>query len=368
MKVVHVIVGLNVGGAELMLKRLIIASNSLYEIKHEVISLTDAGVVGEEISRHGIPVHELKVKGYLGFFCAFFKLYFLLRKLKPDVIHTWMYHSDFLGGLAAKMQGIKRIFWGVRNTKLSGRGVGNYAFRKLCSMLSYVVPQKIIFVSNSAMKEHLSEGYAKKKAKVIGNGFDTEVFVFDREEREKIREEWGVSDQDFLVSSIGRYAQAKDHLTFIRAMKKVIHLNPSVYAVIVGRGVPGNRALICEISGVESNFIFLESRTDVASVLSACDMFCLHSITEGFPNVLGEAMSVGLPCVTTRAGDAETILSNAALTCDPGDHLCIASKITDVLNMTHSERLSLGSSNRNRIVEKYSLKSVIDAYYSLYND
>jgi len=366
-KVVHVIIGLNVGGAELMLKRLIESCREQPSIEHSVISLTDLGVLGEQLIDQGILVHCLEMKSIRKVPVAFFKLRKFIAQVRPDVVQTWMYHSDFLGGLAAKSLGIDKIYWNVRNTKLSGRGFRNLLFRRVCALFSYLVPKNIVYVSNSAKNEHVAAGYAKNKSIVINNGFDVELFSFRKSARNEKRAEWNIANNDFLVCSIGRYAEAKDHITFIRSVKKVISENPKIYGLIVGKGVVGNGVLMNEIGIHGDKFILLESQSDISGVLSACDLFCLHSITEGFPNVLGEAMSVGLPCITTRAGDAELILNNKQFTCDVGDSDDIAKKIMLVYDMTPNERMALGSANRARVVNNYSLSSVVDKYMDLYN-
>lgn len=367
MKVTHVIIGLNIGGAELMLKRLIESHLDRPDIEHSVISLTDMGVLGEQLTKQGVPVYCLGMSSSMKGPVTFFKLRKLLKKLRPDAVQTWMYHSDFLGGLAARSVGIKRIFWNVRNTKLTGRGAANYIFRKICAFLSHLIPEKVVYVSSSAYVEHTSSGYAKGNAIIISNGFDVRKLSFNKNSRKEIRDHWKLADECFLVCSIGRYAAAKDHLTFIKAMKMAMAANSRVFAVIVGRGVSGSSVLRGEIDDFEDRFILSETRDDIPEVLSAADMFCLHSITEGFPNVLGEAMSVGLPCVTTRAGDAELILNNINLTCDVGDYKCISNKVLFLAEMTLSERQKFGVDNRNRIIDNYSLSSVIEKYLMLYN-
>jgi glycosyltransferase involved in cell wall biosynthesis len=366
-KIVHIIIGLNVGGAELMLKRLIESHSNQINVEHTVISLTDHGVLGEQLSSQGVVVYCLGMRSITKVPIAFFKLRRLINQLKPDVVQTWMYHSDFIGGLAAKSLGINKIYWNVRNTKLSGRGFGNFIFRKSCAFFSYFIPKNIIYVSNSAKDEHVSAGYVKSKSVVINNGFDVQYFSFQKSSRDKIRNEWGVAENDFLVCSIGRYADAKDHVTFIKSLKIAMSKKNNIFAVIVGKDIPGNKYLLEEIGRFNDRFILLNSRNDIPAVLSACDLFCLHSITEGFPNVLGEAMSVGLPCITTRAGDAELILNNKKLTCDVGNSHDIAEKIVEVSEMALADLKELGEANRNRVVNNYSLSSVVDKYTGLYN-
>ena len=364
MKIVHIIIGLNVGGAELMLKRLVESIHADHEVA--VISLTDEGVLGKSFSKIGVDFYCLGLHSIFSAPHVFLAIRKILGDLSPDVVQTWMYHSDFIGGLAAKSLGIDNIYWNVRNTYLSGRGVANYIFRKVCALLSRFIPKKIVYVSYSARDEHGLAGYCREKSVVIGNGFDLDLFSYKADARPMYRDNWGLSDDDFVVCSIGRFDEAKDHITFVKAVKEVRKRSADVVAVMVGKGIPHNEGILREISEDKGGFILLDSRNDIPFLLSACDLFCLHSITEGFPNVLGEAMSVGLPCVSTRAGDAELILGSSEYVCDIGDYSGLAEKINYIKNLPEEDRAGIGCRNKQRVEDNYSLSSVVEKYVQLY--
>ena len=113
-KIVHIIMSLNIGGAELMLKRLVLHSHQKEQFEHIIITLTDLGAMGPELQNEGITVHTLGMKSISTVPLIFLKLQRLLKKIQPDVVQTWMYHSDLLGGLAAKSLGVKKIIWGIK--------------------------------------------------------------------------------------------------------------------------------------------------------------------------------------------------------------------------------------------------------------
>src|SRR5690606_5143753 len=144
-KIVHIIIGLNVGGAELMLKRLVLNSNNLENFHHEVISLTDLGIVGQDLESAGIRVHTLGMNSLISLPRMYFKLVKLLKIIQPDVVQTWMYHADFLGGIAAKYVGVKKIIWGIRTTDVTKGGSKlTVILRSICAKLSYSVPTNIV--------------------------------------------------------------------------------------------------------------------------------------------------------------------------------------------------------------------------------
>lgn len=366
MKVVHVIVGLNVGGAELMLLRLIGNMNSNY--KNVVISLTDLGKLGEQYKEEGIEVLTLGAQSFFDFPSIFLDLRRLLKQLRPDVVQTWMYHSDFLGGLAARSVGIKNVVWNVRNTKLGGRGFGNYWFRRLCGLFSYIVPRTVLFVSDSAKLAHERKGYCPRKSQVIYNGFDLERFRFDQAAKNKVRESLGLTKNEFLICSVGRFVPEKDHLTFIMAVRSLVDSGADVSALMIGHGVDwDNTTIVDHIRGVEKYFHLLGPQKEVQDFLSCADVFCLHSTTEGFPNVLGEAMAVGLPCITTRAGDAERILNSPEFTVNAGDCEGLVEALTRVHELSDEERKSLGAVNRHRVERQFSLSGTVAQFEELYS-
>lgn len=364
MKITHVIIGLGIGGAELMLKRLVEGLNGQDGMQHSVISLTEIGPVGQQLLDSGINVTSLGMKNALSILSIFIKLRRELKKQSPDIVQTWMYHADFLGGLAAKSLGIDNVIWNVRNTYLDSSGKFNAFFRKICAYLSHNVPKKIIYVSQSAHSEHLKQKYRPGIGTVIGNGFDTEKYSFSPGYREKYRAELKLKDSDFAVFSVGRYDPAKDHASFIAAVCLAAKTNPEIKGVLVGRDIRLNSFGLSEIE--KKNFIVTGQRGDVAELLSAADMFCLHSVTEGFPNVLGEAMSIGLPCITTDAGDAALILKDKDYIVDVGDYRKLSNKINELASQTYCYRRAIGIKNRENIKTNHSLGSVLNKYSNFY--
>lgn len=364
MKITHIIIGLGIGGAELMLKRLVEGLNGKDGMHHSVISLTDLGPVGQQLLDNGIHVKSLGMKNILSIPTTFIKLRRELKNKKPDIVQTWMYHADFLGGLAAKSLGIHNVIWNVRNTHLNSNGKFNMVFRKICAYLSYKVPKEIIYVSQSAYNEHLKQKYRSNIGKIIGNGFDTAKYSFSRRNREKYRSDFKLEDSDIAVFSIGRYVPAKDHSTFVAAICLAARTNPKIKGVLVGRDIQLD---LFDLSDSEKKyFIMTGQRADIAELLSAADIFCLHSITEGFPNVLGEAMSVGIPCITTDAGDAALILKEKKYVVDVGDFSAISRKIIELSNEPDSVIAAIANKNTENIVRNYSISSILDQYIALY--
>lgn len=367
-KVVHVIIGLNVGGAELMLKRLIESHNKESGIVHIVISLTDQGVLGKQLERQGISIHCLGMNSLIKGPAVFFKLRKLLKSLHPDIVHTWMYHADLLGGLAARSAGFRNLIWCIRSTDISKGGSKiTLLIRKLCAWLSGSLPRVIVCAAEASRQVHEAVGYDPDKMQVIPNGFELDKLT--RLSDKNVRDELGINQNDKVVISVGRFNQVKDHKTFIEAAGKVAALHNNVRFILVGRDLERSNSHVMamiEATGYANNFYLLGERNDVPSCLKASDVFCLHSVTEGFPNVLGEAMALGLPCVTTDVGDAAYLLNNLEWVVPSASPDKLADKLSALLALPIAQRKVLGEAAATRIRENFTMDVISQRYYGLY--
>ena len=238
---------------------------------------------------------------------------------------------------------------GIRNTDaLYGKGLSRATliFVKACAILSSFVPHTIVCVANKAKETHIAQGYNRKKMTVIGNGFDTIVFKPQKKIRYKFREELGITDDTLVIGSVGRFNEYKDHRNFICSAGKIAIENKNVLFLLAGRGLDLKNNFISQWiseTGFSDRFILLGERSDIASILNAIDVFCLHSISEGFPNVLGEAMSVGLPSVVTDVGDAGLLLGEAGLLVPPGNTEALTKGLLDMIGAPKEKHIFYGN-------------------------
>lgn len=345
-KVTHVVIGLNVGGAELMLKRLVGSQNSRSDVAHAVVSLTDLGVVGKELRALNVPVVSLGMKRIIDVPRVVCSLARLFKKETPDIVQTWMYHADLLGGLAARMAGVKCIIWGVRTTDLNKGGKrATLLVRKFCALLSNSLPAAIVCAAEASRKAHAAIGYNSERMVVIPNGFDLSRLHATAEQRKDIRASVNVALDEIVIGSVGRFSPVKDHVNFISAAGLLADKYTNVRFMLVGRGLDSqNRLLMRHISatGHPERFVLMGERQDVAACLKAMDIFCLHSRTEGFPNVLGEAMAMGLPCLTTDVGDASYLLDGCGAVVPAEDSLALMRGMDLLLKLGAVQRAELG--------------------------
>ncbi len=369
MRIVHVIIDLNVGGAELMLNRLI-KHTSGDNVEHIVISLTDTGTLGPEIINQGILVKCLNIKSPAQYVIGLWRLIKLFKELRPDIVHTWMYHSDLLGGIAAKIAGIKKIIWCVRSTDISkGGSKFTLLIRWVCAKISSLIPDVIVYAANASKLVHEKCGYSEEKSLVIHNGFD--LTYLDRKSfcNVDLRTEFNIPENEIIISSIGRFSPVKDHKSFISAALLIAENHANVRFLLIGRGLDVQNEFLMQLindSPYADKFILVGERKDIPACLLASDIFCLHSVTEGFPNVLGEAMAMGIPSVTTDVGDAAILLGMPDYVVAPGHPRLLANSMGKLLSLSHSERKDIGTILRRRIELNFSMDTVAHKFLSLY--
>lgn len=366
-KVVHIITGLNDGGAEGVLTRLCLHSKG---VSHVVISLMDKGKYGPVLQQSGVVVHCLGMNPGKPSIVRFYQLIKLIRSEHPNVVQTWMYHADLLGGVAAWLAGMKRVFWGIRHSTLEkGKSKrSTIMIARLCALLSNWVPEKIICCANKALVVHVDIGYAAEKLLVIQNGYDLSFFKPDVAAGEKVRNELQLGSREFVIGKVGRFDPLKDHLNLLQALALVAKQQIQFRCLLVGKGLsPDNPALVANIIelGLQGKVLLVGQRTDICAVMNALDLHVLSSCSEGFPNVLAEAMACGTPCVSTDVGDALDIVGDPGLCCPPRNSQALANLIIKMAMewqqapVTWQERKMASS---QRIAERFSIEGMVSMY------
>ncbi|MFT4059312.1 MAG: glycosyltransferase [Legionella sp.] len=370
-KVIHIITGLDVGGAEQMLKRLLL-SDPESKAHVLIISLTGIGTIGKHLEASGYQVHGLEFRRLASLATNFFALMKLIRANKPATVQTWMYHADFFGGLAARMAGCHNVIWGIRNTFVPLGSKQTYVLMRLCAMLSYVVPKKIICVAETAKNKHIAYGYQSKKMQVIPNGFDFASFDGDKIDKKRIRKELGLDDAAFVIGCVGRFHPDKGQDIFVMAVALLEKIHDKhIHFLLIGRDCDKkNEELTNRIDsfGLNSSFILLGERHDIPECLAAMDVFCMPSRTEGFPNGLGEAMAMGLACVATHVGDTKLLTGDAAIIVPADDAMALAAGLTKVICMPEIERKALGQQAAARVREQFSIDNARERFYTVYQE
>ena len=370
-KVAHLSTGLNPGGAERQLRNLLTSSNP-QRFRHVVISMLDRGLVGDELAACGFEVHALGMKSGIPSPWALPKLVKLLGQIQPDILQCWMYHANLLGLMVAKLVGVPAIIWGIRTSNPecgSLRSLTGWVV-KACSWLSRY-PDCVVVNSKNGRVRHQGWGYCDANLRVIPNGFDTSGFKPDPEARRAIREELGLAEGEILIGMSARFLKVKDHGTFIAAARILGRREPGAKFLLVGQGIHRSNEALWRMllgAGMEDRIYLLGRRPDMARVMAALDIATLTSWGDSFPNVIGEAMACGVPCVATDSGDSAEIIADTGHVVSIKDPEALARAWAELIRIGRAQRRALGERARARVIENYSMEKLTEGYESLYEE
>src|SRR6266568_5186301 len=369
MRVMHVITGLGAGGAEAMLSKLV-SANRTGGLCHSVVSLTDGGVFGGQLTASGVPVTCLGMRRGVPGPIALARLVRLLRRDRPEVVQSWMYHANLLAGVAATATRTP-VVWGIHHSDVDRRNVKRLTrwTRSVSARLSGALPVRIVCCAESALRSHVGLGYRADRMVVIPNGFDLDRFAADSHARARLRHELSIPSGAPVVGLVARVHPDKDHRTFLAAAGLVAQENREVLFLLAGEGAtPSNPALSASVRefGIAPRVRLLGLRSDVPRLLSALDVLVSSSRSEGFPQILGEAMLCGVPCAATDCGDSREIVGPTGRIVPPRDPVALARAIMELLALAPGDRAALGNAARERIVERYDIRVVARRYAALY--
>lgn len=374
LNILHVIVGLGSGGAEATLFRVV--TQGSHDFRHVVVSLTTSGVYGSRLKARGVPVYCLNSTGLLGLPLTVHRLSRLVKKLRPDVVHTWMYHSDLMGGIVSRMQGIPTV-WCVRSNSAatSALSISRRILLRLCGLASSFIPTSIVYCSRAAVLPHACWGYNQRRSVVIPNGYEVNRLVRNNAEGQTWRIRNKIPKHVPLLGMIARWHPHKNHEMLLRALQRLNSFNPGPWlCVLAGSGLDeSNRdlATLLEQYGVESRVKLVGHQADVIPLMSALDLHLLTSVTEGFPNVVAESMLCEVPAIATDVGDAAFIIGETGWVVPSGRFDLFADAIQAALHeKTFQPDLWLARRNacRQRIATNFNISTTIEQYETVWMD
>ena len=281
-----------------------------------------------------------------------------------------MIHADLIGGLTARIAGIKNIIWGVHHTILLQGKVkfSTILILKLNAFLSRFIPKKIIYCAEKSRLIQESIGFKKSKGVVIQNGYDIKKFFPNPSAGSDFRSKLDIDSDTFLIGHVGSYDPLKDQKRLIDAFKILDELHFDFRAVLVGKNLDNNNYdLVTKIEhcGLSEKVILLGLRNDIPSVMNGMDVFMLSSLSEAFPNVLNEAMACGTPCITTDVGDASLIIENTGWIVSPKDQKALADsviKAADEKKYNNANWIQRKNDCQNRIATNFTIEKMAKKY------
>lgn len=368
MIICHVITGLHNGGAEAVLFRLCTSQYSS-NYRHLVISLSVPGIYVEKLEKAGIPVFCLNMPSGRVTWSGLVTLYRLLKNENFDVVYTWMYHADLLGGLIGRLCGIRNIIWGIHNANLEmGRNrFTTLCIVRVCAILSYWIPVRIVSCSQAATVLHQQAGYCKDKFVTIPNGYAIDSFVPNMEARHLLRHKLSLAETIPVLGMVARFDPLKDHNNLLQALSILKQRGVEFVCLLIGPNmVEDNKILTAAIKkyDIKSHLKLLGARDDIPDMMNVLDVHVLSSVGEAFPNVLAEAMACGTPCVTTNVGDAALILGNTGWVVPSRTPVALADAVANALQKMQDRAAwyERQMAARQHIVTNFSLQKMVAAY------
>jgi glycosyltransferase involved in cell wall biosynthesis len=333
---------------------------------HVVVFYGAGAHEGEDLAGEleGLPqvtLHDLrKRRGLLGLVLALPRFVALVARVDPHLVHGYM--DGNLPALVAGLLLRKRVVWGIRRTSrdLGGLGrVAHWSMRVNAGLSRFV--DLIIFNSQAGRLNHRRLGLRARRDAVIPNGFDVARFRPDPEAGAAQRRAWGLPLDAPLVGIVGRMSPVKDHPTFLRAAARVAVTLPAARFVCVGGGTTEQVAALkiqVEGLGLSDRVHWAGAVQDMGSVYNALSVLVLCSLDEGLPNVLGEAMACGIPCATTRVGDAAALVGGTGVVVDSSDDAALAVAIMGLLSESEAARVARSAAARERICGSFSVATL----------
>lgn len=357
-RILFVITGLGLGGAE---KQVCLLADKFAELDCEVkiVSLTGNPIL--KPNNKSVEIIPLDLRKNI--FSVLKKIFYLKRiysVFRPDVIHGHMFHANIFTRLVRIISDSKAILVNTAHSKNEGGKLRMWLYKltdPLCDLTTNV--------SHEALSEFIRVGAFKPtKAVTMYNGIDTNIFKYSAEERKKYRREFISGCNDRLLLSVGRLTKAKDYPTLLKAMS----LLPDDYKlVIVGEGEERNLIESFIVQHQLASRVFLIGiRDDVNKLYSACDLFIISSLWEGFGLVVAEAMSCQRIVIGTDAGGVREVIGNDRFIVPTSQPSLLAQKIMEINKFDHQTCTDIGYQNRDFICKNFGIDNIVQKWLHVY--
>lgn len=371
MKILHIITGTNVGGAEMMLFRYLRALGA-ERCNHGVVSILSPGPVAAMIVDLGVSVDSLGARRSAPSPRLLIALVKMIRGAGPDLVHGWMYHGCLAASAAtATMRHPPAVVWGihhslqdVRNEKRSTRLI-----LKALAMRSRKVAG-ISYCSKVSALQHTAFGLSDKRNVLIPNGIDVDEFKPDTAAKARLTALLGIPKGRLIIGNVARNHPMKDHPAMVAATAELLKRGHDVQAVFIGSDhEAGTARQAADRLGISERVTTLETRADIAQIVPGFDVFLLSSAWgEAFPLAVGEAMAAGVPVVVTDVGDCGWLVGDCGHVVAPADPSLQAEAVGKLLALSGDERRARGLEGRRRIEDCFSLRRYVDEHEAFYTN
>lgn len=380
MKIIHIINSLKKSGAESSLYRLTKFHKEKYENKIDItiITLIDNGFYEADLKKRGIKVFSLGIKknnNYFKLLQKIFKFRDFIKKERPDIIQSWMYHSNFLT-IFIPIKFSKNIFWNIRHTVLNLKisKKTTILISIFCAIFSRFVPKKIIYCSEKSIKFHEKvHYYDRNKTVLIDNGFSNKIFFPSKHKRFSFRKKYNLKQSNIVLGFAGRYALEKNINSLLLGFSEISEKNKNIYLCMAGKNINiQNNELMSYINNYNINekVILLNEQKNLLKFYNGIDLLLLTSHTESFPNVIAEAMLCSTPVLSSDVGCAKKIINNCGFIMKDNNPLTLSNNLQKIIKIFKNNKKKwqiLKSKSNSRIKRDFSIDKMANMYLKIWN-
>ena len=368
--VLHIIGDLNVGGAERNMLKIIPKLNN-NSFQHRILTLFADGDLAEEFRKKGVLVETVNIPRNLISLntpFAISKLIKAIKRINPAIIQTWLYHSNNLINILSPFLPSVQIINSIRHDNPNAGSVKTKISAKAGAYISKLTPSLTVFCSEGSKEKHKNVGYKYSNTFVIPNGFI--IKEIDKEKAQNdLKQRLNIPENKKIAITAARFCKEKDYPTLLKAIKLTLEKNNKIAFVLCGKDVDNSNKelmhLVKELR-IDNNLYLLGHQSNIEKLMSGADFLISSSNSESFPNVIAEAMSLGVPCIAANTGETANIIGDIGLIIEPSNPENLSKAILKFLDYDKSDLALLGAKAKERIKNNYSLEHSISAYKELY--
>jgi glycosyltransferase involved in cell wall biosynthesis len=351
---------LDYGGVE---RQLVTLAKTLARRNYNVavICFYPGGGLTPELEDSGVSLICLGKLGRWDVFGFFRRLIRCLKTLQPDVLHAYLGVPNLMTIFLKPFFPATKMVWGLGASYIDWRRYDWFIYLTFQLERLFSRCADLIIVNSFAGRSyHLRYRFPHHKMLVIQNGFDTEKFCPAPAAGAGVRAEWGIPEDAVLIGLVGRLDPMKDHPTFLKAAAILQQMLPDARFVCVGSGTESYSRTLAYLAAelkLTDKVVWTGARSDMNAVYNALSVACSSSSGEGLPNVIGEAMACGVPCVVTDVGDSARLVGDTGVIVSPGNPEALARGWMQCLQ---EDRQELGAEARARVIQNFGVQRLAD--------
>lgn len=362
MKILYVITGLSQGGAERVVCDL---ANEMFKKGHEVKIAYLTGDVLTRPNHKEIEIIKVNLNDIKTLLPAYIKLTKIIKKFRPNVVHSHMVHANILMRLVRITTPVDKLICTAHNSNEGG----------ILRMLSYRATHRLANVSTNVSQE-ATQAFEKMGAvphngmRTVYNGISLEKFSYMPEAKVKLGKELNFTSNHKIILAVGRFNDQKDYPNLLKSVFLLKQEVTYPFQVLIA----GDGELRSEIEkftnelNLNNEVVLLGRRNDIPELMSAADLFVLPSKFEGFGLVVAEAMACECLVVATDCGGVAEVLNNSEFLVVPSNAVALKNKIKYIFELETKEKKNVIDKNLNYVREKFSLEKITEEWITLYNE